>query len=296
MPARLKVAVLTMPGGNFVVHHLVQRLDVVTIIVDTGRWGSARTPPPRKSTLEKLEYYYLREGARGAARAVARKLLRRGDRDDWAEAAAAERAHLDRLDALLVGHRCFADRTDVKQFADFDEIGRFYGIPVVRVGNINDAESAAALRASAPDLGVICGGRIVKPPILAIPRLGVLNKHSAILPRHRGLSAEYWCLYHEDFEHLGVTVHFVEPGLDNGNIVVQKRLTFEKGDTPDTLRLKSELVGRDALVEAVRLVEETGTRGTPQDEAQATRNPAPTIATDRELYRKLPRLWARYGA
>lgn len=296
MPARLKVAILTMPGGSFVVHHLVQRLDVVGILVDVGKWGSAKKPPPAKSTLQKLEYYWLREGARGAAAAVARKLLRRGERDDWAEAAAAERAHLGRLDELLFGHPYLVDRTDWKQFADFDEIGRFYGLPVVRVGNINDDEAAATLRGWAPDLGVVCGGRIVKPHILAIPRLGVLNKHSAILPRHRGLSAEYWCLYYEDFEHLGVTVHFVEPGLDNGNIVVQKRLVFHKGDTPQSLRVQSEVVGRDALVEAVRLVEETGTRGTPQDESRATRNPAPTLATDRELYRKLPRLWAKHGA
>jgi folate-dependent phosphoribosylglycinamide formyltransferase PurN len=294
--ARLKVAVLTMPGGNFVVHHLVKQLDVVGILVDVGKWGSAKKPPPRRSTVEKLEYYWLRDGARGAASAIARKLLGRGDPDPWARAAAAEAAHLGALDDALVGRPLLVRRTDWKQFADFDEIAAFYDIPIVRVGNINDDDAVATLKKWAPDLAVICGGRIVKPPILAVPRLGVLNKHSAILPKHRGLSAEYWCLYYEDFEHLGVTVHYVAPGLDDGNIVVQKRLGFAKGDTPATLRFQSEVIGRDALVEAVRLIEATGTKGTPQDEAQATRNPAPTIATDRELYKKLPRLWARYGA
>jgi folate-dependent phosphoribosylglycinamide formyltransferase PurN len=293
--AHLRVALLTMPGGSFVVHHLVKELDVVGILVDTGRWGGAKKAA-QKSTLEKLEYYYLREGARGAARAVVRKLLRR-EHDDDDDAATHEAEYLARLDAqLTAGHGFLARRTDWKQFPSFAEIGEFYKVPVVEVANINDAEAEAALRAWAPDLGIICGGRIVKPNMIAVPKLGLLNKHSAILPRHRGLSAEYWCLYYEDFDHLGLTVHFVEPGLDNGNIVVQKRITFEKGDTPATLRFKSELIGRDAIVEAVRLIEETGTRGTPQDEAKATRNPAPSLKTDRELYKKLPALWQRYGA
>jgi methionyl-tRNA formyltransferase len=88
----------------------------------------------------------------------------------------------------------------------------------------------------------------------------------------------------------------VEPGLDNCNILVQKRITFEKGDTPDTLRFKSELLGRDAMVEAVRMIEDTGTRGVAQNEAEATRNPPRTPATERELYKKLPQLWEKYGA
>ena len=292
---RLRVALLTMPGGSFVVHHLVKTLDVVGILVDTGTWGGGKKAAP-KSTLEKLEYYYLREGPRGAARAALRKLLGRGH-EDSVDTAALEAEYLRRLDATLTPGRGFLERrTDWKQFPTFAEIGEFYKIPVVEVGNINDAVAERTLKEWAPDLGVVCGGRIVKPNIIGVPRLGLLNKHSAILPRHRGLSAEYWCLYYEDFDSLGVTVHFVAPGLDNGNIVVQKRLTFEKGDTPTTLRFKSELIGREAIVEAVRLVEETGTRGTPQDEAKATRNPAPDLKSDRELYKKLPSLWQRYGA
>jgi folate-dependent phosphoribosylglycinamide formyltransferase PurN len=299
--ARLKVAILTMPGGGFVVHHLVKHLDVLGIVVDEGPWVSATSAAAKKkrrelSTREKLEYYWLREGAVGAGRAALRRLLGRESRDPWAGAAREERRHLERLDAELVGHPFFAKRVDLQQFADIDAVGRFHGIPVVRVQNANDDDSKAALRRWAPDLGIICSGRIIKPAVIEIPRLGLLNKHSAILPKHRGLSAEYWCLYYEDFEHLGLTVHFVKPGLDDGNILVQKRITFEKGDTPDTLRVKSELIGRDAIVEAVRRIEATGTRGEPQDESKATHNPPPTLETDRALYAKLPRLWEKYGA
>ena len=291
----MKVAILTMPGGSFVTHYLVKKLDVVGIVVDVGKWGSTKKPPPKRGTLDKLAYYYVRGGVRGAGRALAKKLLRRADEDPFAGAARAEEKHLRELDKLFVGHPFLTRRTDLREFAPLEEISAYYKIPLVKVQNVNDAESEAALRSWAPDLGIIVGGRIVKPNIIGVPTIGMLNKHSAILPKHRGLSGEYWCLYHEDFEHLGVTVHYVDPGLDSGNILVQKKLVFEKGDTPQSLRFKSEVTGREAIVEAARLIEATGTKGTKQDESLATKNRAPTLETDRELYEKLPRLWERYG-
>ncbi len=292
----MKVAILTMPGGSFVTHYLVKHLEVCGIVVDVGPWGSAKKPPPPKSALEKLAYHYTRGGVRAAGRALAKKLLRQPERDPFADAARAEEAHLARLDTMLVGYPFLAKRTDLREFAPLEEVAAFYELPLVKVQNVNGADSEAALRGWAPDLGIIVGGRIVKPNILGVPRLGMLNKHSAILPKHRGLSGEYWCLYYEDFEHLGVTVHYVDPGLDSGNILVQNKLVFEKGDTPTSLRFKSEVAGREAIVAAARLIERTGTKGTPQDEAQATTNKAPTPATDKELYAKLPKLWERYGA
>ncbi len=290
----MRVAILTMPGGSFVTHYLVKHLDVCGIVVDVGKWGSGKKPRA-KTTLEKLAYHYTRGGVRQAGRALANKVLRRPEEDPFAKAARAEEAHLARLDAMLVGHPFLGKRTDLREFAPLSEIAAFHRIPIVNVQSINDADSEAALRGMAPDLGIIVGGRIVKPNIIGIPKLGMLNKHSAILPKHRGLSGEYWCLYHEDFEHLGVTVHYVDPGLDSGNILVQKKLVFEKGDTPQSLRFKSEVVGREAIVLAARLVATTGTKGTPQDETKATKNKAPTLETDRELYAKLPRLWERHG-
>ena len=54
-------------------------------------------------------------------------------------------------------------------------------------------------------------------------------------------------------------------------------------------------MGREAIVEAVRMIEETGTKGVPQNESLATCNKRPTRETDRELYSKLPKLWEKYG-
>jgi folate-dependent phosphoribosylglycinamide formyltransferase PurN len=272
----MRVALLTTPQGAFVSHHLIKHLHVVGVVVDVGSWV---TPPPL-SRLERVERLYLRQGLRGVLVSLLAKATggrRATGPADRARAAEARTA------------------VPLKQFPTWADIHNHYDIPVVDVDDINSAHAVNTVAAWQPDLCIVVGGRVLKGPILSVARSGVLNKHSSLLPRHRGLAAEYWCLYHEDFDALGVTVHYVAPGLDAGAIVLQRPLEFRKGDTPDTLRHRSELLGRDLLVEAVRLIEATGCTGTPQDESRASRNPRPTLITDRTLYGKLPHLWEKYG-
>ena len=55
------------------------------------------------------------------------------------------------------------------------------------------------------------------------------------------------------------------------------------------------MLGREAIVEAIKIIEETGTRGTPQDEHAATKNKKPTAEEKEYLKSKLPHLWEKYG-
>jgi folate-dependent phosphoribosylglycinamide formyltransferase PurN len=302
----LRVALLTTRDGLYGVHHLLKHLNVVGVVIDRGSPRKAAVAPAGAGAeaavplWERIQHARLRGGYRGVATAMGRKLLpylpeflARSDR--MALAARSERRHLRTLDRLFLGYRYHERHLENRDFVGWQEVTRYYQAPVIEVDNINGDDAAAALTSWKPDLGVIVGGRIVKPHIIGIPTLGILNKHSSILPRHRGLSAEYWCLFYEDFASLGVTVHYVEPGLDNGPILVQRAMTFHKGDTPESLRFRSNMVGRAAIVDAVRLIENTRTRGIRQDEAQATRNSRPTAESDRVLYAKLPSLWQKYG-
>lgn len=267
----LKVAILTTRAGIFTAHYLVKNLNVSGIIIDQGI-------------------------ASGPAGSVAKKLLRLLFRNDnLAKAARYEDNYFKKIDKIFFGYPYYQKKLEYRDFIDWDELADYYNIPIICVQNINDELSVETLKKWDVDLGIVVGGRIIKPHIIGIPRLGFLNKHSSILPRHRGLAAEYWCLYYEDFDSLGVTVHYVRAGLDNGPIVLQKKMRFEKGDTPASLRFKSSIIGREAIVEAVRIIEASGTKGVPQDETAATRNKRPTTESDKELYYKLPSLWEKYG-
>ncbi len=277
----LRVAILTTPAGLLTVHHLVKHLNVAGIVVDRGPWGS----PSRAGNGSPVRR--LKRVTRRCFDAVSPTF------DPYRRARAAENAFLRKLDRLYFGYPNLQRDVRRREYVTWPELAEHYRVPIVEVENVNEERSREALRSWSADLGVIAGGRIVKPEVFRLPRLGTLNKHSSLLPRHRGLAAEYWCLYHGELDALGVTVHFVDEGCDTGPIVLQRPMPFERGDTPTTLRVKSEILGRELLVEAVRLIERTGTRGTPQDESRASRNGKPTPQSDRRLRRLLPRLWDR---
>jgi folate-dependent phosphoribosylglycinamide formyltransferase PurN len=292
--APLRIAILTTPEGIFTAHYLVKNLAIAGILIDRGKIVSKE---PKLTFMEKVEYHHLRGGPQEVLGAIGGKFLRGFlGKDSSDRANALENAYWQEIDRIFLGHPFFQRKLEQRDFVRWDELASYYRIPTIYVDNINDETSAQTLREWKADLAIMAGGRLLKPHIIVIPRLGILNKHSSILPKHRGVAAEYWCLYHEDFDSLGVTVHFVEKGLDSGPILCQKKILFEKGDTPRSLRFKSNVVGREAIVEAVQMIATTGATGTPQDETAATRNKQPTLASDRELYAKLPRLWEKYGA
>jgi methionyl-tRNA formyltransferase len=101
------------------------------------------------------------------------------------------------------------------------EVASHHGAPFEEVANINSEKSAALLQSCRPDVIVSLGNRIIKPPILAIPRLGVLNAHSSLLPKYRGTVAEFWQLVNGETE-TGVTVNWMAARVDGGAILVQE--------------------------------------------------------------------------
>lgn len=78
---------------------------------------------------------------------------------------------------------------------------------------------------------------IIKENLISIPRLGCLNFHPSLLPYNRGKDPNFWAL--KDDTPFGVTIHFVTPGIDNGDIVFQSPIATTWEDTGQTLYQKS---------------------------------------------------------
>jgi methionyl-tRNA formyltransferase len=106
------------------------------------------------------------------------------------------------------------------RYLSFNEIQRLRGIPVEVLGNPNGEEGLGRIRGFAPDLIVtVRYGAILKAPVISIPRLGVLNLHSGVLPDYRGVLATFRALMAEDPQ-IGCTLHFISDGtIDTGGIV-----------------------------------------------------------------------------
>ena len=103
------------------------------------------------------------------------------------------------------------------------------GSPRREVANHNEFACRQYLEAFRPDLTVLGGTRILRPDILAIPRLGTVNAHPGLLPWLRGSSSVAWALY-KDLP-LGSTTHLLDANIDTGPIILRRRLAVRHGDT-----------------------------------------------------------------
>lgn len=152
---------------------------------------------------------------------------------------------------------------------------------------LGDPECLACLRRADPDLIILAGADIIPRAVLEIPRRGTLNAHYGLLPRYRGMNVTEWSVYHDD--PLGVSVHWVDPGIDTGAIVVREPITVTVGETLAELRTKHQQAAARLLVEAGRLAfggcaEERAQR--PEDGRQYYRmHPELRLAVERKLAR-----------
>jgi methionyl-tRNA formyltransferase len=128
---------------------------------------------------------------------------------------------------------------------------------------------AAMLAPLRPDL-IISGGFPWRIPsdVLALPRLGAINMHPALLPRYRGPAAIEWAFRNGDAE-LGFSVHRLSPDFDTGPILAQSRIPIADDDDIDSLVAKFGPMLPDLLGQALERVAR-GDPGESQDEAEAT--------------------------
>lgn len=145
------------------------------------------------------------------------------------------------------------------------------GLPRFETGRLKRPEVYEELAALEPDLGVMAFVTHILPErVLDLPRHGTIQYHPSLLPRHRGRTAIAWAIAQGDST-TGVTVFWVDKGIDTGPILLQREAPIGPDDTTASLYYKTLFpMGVDALVEATKLVREGRAPRIPQDEARAT--------------------------
>ncbi len=136
--------------------------------------------------------------------------------------------------------------------------------------NINTPAAHAQIKYLAPDIAVVVAyGQILKKDTLEIPRLGCLNIHASLLPRHRGASPIQSAILAGDRE-TGITIMWMDEGLDTGPILYQKETLIRFGDTAQTLHDRLAEMAPDCLLHALDLIAAGNPPRIPQDNAHAT--------------------------
>lgn len=142
-------------------------------------------------------------------------------------------------------------------------------------GSINSEDSLQKLKNYNPDLLIsIAGNQIFKKPLIDLAPEGCLNLHTALLPKYRGLMPSFWVLKNDE-EYTGVSVFFVDEGIDSGPILVQNKV--EIGDrTQEELIRDTKKMGMDAIVEAIKKIQESDYELSPNPDEESTYFSFPT--------------------
>lgn len=159
---------------------------------------------------------------------------------------------------------------------DVRKIFRRYQIPILELeGNINHIDNLNKLKEYNPDLLVsIAGNQIFKRPLIELAPKGCINLHTALLPKYRGLMPSFWVLKNNEIK-TGVSVFFVDEGIDSGPIIVQKEITI--GDmSQEELIKKSKMIGMDSISEAIEKIERGQVKTLVNDASRATYFSFPT--------------------
>jgi methionyl-tRNA formyltransferase len=125
-----------------------------------------------------------------------------------------------------------------------------------------------------PDLVVLAFVTdIIPEKLLSLASIGTICYHPSLLPRHRGASGINWAIIQGDTR-TGLTVFWVDRGIDTGPILLQKEVAIKPDDTTGSLYFNSLFpMGVDAMMEAVELIKKGKAPRLNQDESKATYEP-----------------------
>ena len=125
------------------------------------------------------------------------------------------------------------------------------GVPVTRVSSANGADCLALVASRKPDVVFLAGCRMLSRATLAAIPCPVINYHSGINPKYRGLAGGWWARATGDHENYGTTVHLVDDGVDTGDTLYQAFLKPDPRDSLLTDALAMAAGSRDIVVLAV---------------------------------------------
>ncbi len=155
------------------------------------------------------------------------------------------------------------------------------GIPVLQPEKARGDEFMAQIRALDADISVVVAyGQILKPEVLAVPRLGSVNIHASLLPELRGAAPIQWAIV-RGHAMSGVTIMRMEAGLDSGPMLMRVEESIDPEESASELGARLAEIGAEALVETLALLEGGGIVEEPQDHERATYAPK----VDRETAR-----------
>jgi len=120
---------------------------------------------------------------------------------------------------------------------------------VREVPHINDPRVVALARELRPDIIAVFGTSLIRGDLLGMGRFGIVNLHGGLSPEYRGADCTFWALYNGEPEKVGCTIHFIDKGIDTGNLIAHVSPEVKPGDDELTLFWRAVKESADAYAE-----------------------------------------------
>lgn len=154
--------------------------------------------------------------------------------------------------------------TPVKQYA------LEHDLEILQPNSVRDREIVQKMKEYHPDLIVVVAyGKILPKEVLEIPKYGVINVHSSLLPKYRGAAPIHASIIHGEKES-GVSIMYVVEELDAGPVLAQAKVEILEEDNCSSLHDKLKEVGAELLLETIRKMEKQEIQAIPQDESKVS--------------------------
>lgn len=146
-------------------------------------------------------------------------------------------------------------KTKDSWYSGVDKIAQKYNINLYEEENINDSTFINKIRKLDIDLIVSVNfAQILKSEIINIPIKGCINTHASLLPKYRGRAPLNWAILKGEKE-VGVTVHYIEEGIDTGDIIIQKKIEVNEEEYIGDILEKVKQIYPEIVLESVKLIE-----------------------------------------
>ncbi len=115
---------------------------------------------------------------------------------------------------------------------------RSYPFPVCRMKDVNQKEALEWFKQRRPDVVFsVFFNQIIKKDFLNLVNRQVINIHPSYFPFYRGIGPTFWVLANNEKE-IGVSFHYVNKGIDEGDIIAQQKITVRPDDSVHSLYLR----------------------------------------------------------
>ncbi|MCA9036209.1 MAG: methionyl-tRNA formyltransferase [Planctomycetaceae bacterium] len=146
-------------------------------------------------------------------------------------------------------------------------------IPVLQPERVNKPDVLEQLQAFDADLFVVAAyGQILRPQLLAIPRMGAFNLHGSLLPRHRGAAPVQYSIWCGD-QVTGVTMFQIEPALDSGPVIGKVQTPIHPEETSGDLMMRLASLSIPLTLDCCNQLEAGRAVFEPQNDALVTLSP-----------------------